>query len=433
MVDVQSTQSQTMMMIEHLHRWLLATLAVYLALQPTNAATYIRSVTFGLASLFGLLVVIASVTGRDERIPSPGAGVLLALVTWCLWDFASLAWSLHPNYTAGELRREILFGLMMMGAVYVAMRDVRAWYTLVGAALSSFALLAAMAVGLAASPSGWDAGRWHVGVGAFSTYIVLIAPLMLTLLAPPPVGFGTSRVSVLLGVLLLVLILATARMSDNRMVWVALVIVFATMSGLAAFRWRSALAHAPMRWLAPLFILLVVLGAMFAQTAIEKARLHFPPSTSIAQTFTDDPRLALWERTIERIESHPWLGHGFGKSILDHELREELHDPMLSHAHNIFASQWLQTGAIGFAAFVALLVALLWRYAELYRAKDDALAVLGIMGIALIMGFVIKNLTDDFLLRSNGKEFWMLNAALLGFGARRAAAALPDASTPANG
>ena len=27
---------------------------------------------------------------------------------------------------------------------------------------------------------------------------------------------------------------------------------------------------------------------------------------------------------------------------------------------------------------------------------------------------VVKNLTDDFLLRSNGKEFWMLNAALLG-------------------
>ena len=35
---------------------------------------------------------------------------------------------------------------------------------------------------------------------------------------------------------------------------------------------------------------------------------------------------------------------------------------MLTHAHNVFVSQWLQTGAIGFVAFVALLVALFWRY-----------------------------------------------------------------------
>ena len=48
----------------------------------------------------------------------------------------------------------------------------------------------------------------------------------------------------------------------------------------------------------------------------------------------------------------------------------------------------------------------------------------GIIGIALVVGFLVKNLTDDFLLRSNGKEFWMLNAALLGVGMRRLRSAL---------
>ena len=42
-----------------------------------------------------------------------------------------------------------------------------------------------------------------------------------------------------------------------------------------------------------------------------------------------------------------------------------------------------------------------------------------IIGVTLVIGFLVKNLTDDFLLRSNGKEFWMLNAALLGVGVRR--------------
>ncbi len=406
-------------MIENCHRWLLATAAVYLALQPTNAATYVRSVMFGLASLFALMLLLAAFTGRDERLPSPGAGVLLTLVAWCLWNFASIRWSLHPDYTAGELRREILFSLMMMVAFYIASRNTQAWHALVATALASFAWLAALAIGLSTSPAGWDAGRWHVGVGAFSTYVVLISPLMLILLAPPPAGFGASRKVVLLSVLLLALVLTTARMSDNRMVWVALAVVFATAAMLAAYRWRTALGRAPGRWLAPLLVLLVAFGFMFAETVIDKAKSHFPPQTSIAQTFADDPRLLLWESTIERIEERPWLGYGFGKSILEHELRDELHDPMLSHAHNIFASQWLQTGAIGFAFFVALLGALLLRYARFFRAPDNALSLLGIIGIALIAGFVVKNMTDDFLLRSNGKEFWVLNAALLGVGVRR--------------
>ena len=40
-------------------------------------------------------------------------------------------------------------------------------------------------------------------------------------------------------------------------------------------------------------------------------------------------------------------------------------------------------------------------------------------GIALLAGFIVKNLTDDFLFRSNAKEFWALSALLLGYGVRR--------------
>ena len=40
------------------------------------------------------------------------------------------------------------------------------------------------------------------------------------------------------------------------------------------------------------------------------------------------------------------------------------------------------------------------------------------IGLSLIAGFVVKNMTDDFLFRSNAKEWWALLAMLLGFGAR---------------
>lgn len=406
-------------MIAYAYRLLLFFSAAYLALQPTNVATYGRSLTFGLAVLFGLVVGLASLAGRGERIPFPGWAILGSLVGWCAWDAASYFWSVNPAYTAGELRREVAFGLLMMAAFYAAARDATAWRTLVGVTLGSFALLAALAVGVAPSFGAWDAGRWHIGVGAFSTFVVLVAPLLLTLLAPAPAGFGGGRYTVILAIVLLALVLVTARLADNRMVWIALAVVFATASSLAAVRWHRALRRAPLRWLAPLVALLLVLGLLFAQTAREKATAHFPPHTSVAETFAQDPRLQLWDRTLELIGVRPWTGYGFGKSILAEELRRDLQLPELSHAHNVFMSQWLQTGAIGLAAFVLLLAALTARYLQFLRSADDALAFLGVIGIALVAGFVVKNLTDDFLFRSNGKEFWALNAALLGFGVRR--------------
>jgi O-antigen ligase len=417
-------------MIVYAYRILLVVSAAYLALQPTNVATYGRSLTFGVTVLFAIIAGLLALGGRGERPPFPGWTLVAALSAWCAWDAASYFWSVSPAYTAGELRREVAFSLLMMAAVYAAARDAFAWRAYVGVALASFALLAALAAGFVTGFGTWDAGRWHAGVGAFSTYVVLVAPLLLTLVAPAPTGFGGGRYVLILTVVLLALVLVAARLADNRMVWIALAVVFATASALAAARWHVALRRNPLRWLAPLIALLMVLGLLFAQTAREKAAAHFPPNTSVAETFAKDPRLQLWERTMEVIGERPWTGYGFGKSILAEELRRDLQLPELSHAHNLFMSQWLQTGAIGLTAFVALLAALAARYLRFLRSRDDALAFLGIVGIALVAGFVTKNLTDDFLFRSNGKEFWIINAALLGYGMRREAAAKP---APASG
>jgi len=51
--------------------------------------------------------------------------------------------------------------------------------------------------------------------------------------------------------------------------------------------------------------------------------------------------------------------------------------------------------------------------------REPALAPLGMLGLALLAGFVVKNLTDDFLHRHNALVFWSLNAMLLGFARAR--------------
>ena len=37
----------------------------------------------------------------------------------------------------------------------------------------------------------------------------------------------------------------------------------------------------------------------------------------------------------------------------------------------------------------------------------------------MLVTFVVKNLTDDFMIRPTSKEFWALNAMLIGYGVRK--------------
>jgi len=249
---------------------------------------------------------------------------------------------------------------------------------------------------------------------------VLVAPLLFGLIAPAPIGAGQRKRALVAGVALLALMLATARLTDNRMVWLALAATFGTAALTAALRWPKTFTQSSWRWLAPVAALLVVLGLAFADTVKEKAQTHFPPQTTVEDTIKRDPRLHLWNLTVAKIRERTWLGYGFGRGILGEELQAELHDSTLTHAHNVFVSQWLQTGAVGFALFVALLVTLLATFTRYVRGRDDTLAFVGLTGLALMAGFVVKNLTDDLLFRSNAKEFWVLSAMLVGYGARLA-------------
>ena len=133
--------------------FLVVAAGAYLVLQPTPAVTYGRSLAFGVTSYFALVIAIAALAGRAARIPLPGRAILAPLALWCLWGAASWFWSAHPAYTAGELRREILFGAMTMAGFYIAACDDGAWRALVATAIAGFSVIAAVAVVLAFGPT----------------------------------------------------------------------------------------------------------------------------------------------------------------------------------------------------------------------------------------------------------------------------------------
>ena len=405
-------------MTDHINRWLLASAAAYLFLLPTNTATFPRSVAYGVAALCAL---VAWFTARRRGAPIAPAGpaILVPLFAWAAWSWASLAWSVDRGYSLGQLEREVGDSLLVMLAFYVAARDARSLRVLVAAALSSFAFFALLAIGMGAAQGGWDAARWHTGVGPWSTWLVLVAPFLFALIAPKPAGFGGGAPLAAVGVALLALLIVTARMSENRIIWIALGASFATASLAAAWRWPRSFTRAPMRWILPAAALVLVLGLAFFDSLVERAETVYQGRESVAATLEHDPRIVLWEHVKVRIAARPWTGYGFGRRILAGPLAAELGNPLLAHAHNVFASQWLQTGLPGLLAFASFIAALALCYLRFLRSRDDALAFVGMLGLALVAGFLAKNQTDDFLFRSNAKEFWAMTAMLLGYGMRR--------------
>ena len=172
--------------------WQLWAAAAYLALLPSNAWTFARSLTFGLAAALAVVIVVAGWAGRGTRVPAPDRAVLTMLALWCAWSVASLTWSIDVAYSSGQLKREIGWSLLAIVAFYVAAATPHAWRTLIGDALTAFAIYSALAIGASLAPGGWDPSRWHSGVGPYATHVVLVAPLLLTLIAPAPRGSAAA-------------------------------------------------------------------------------------------------------------------------------------------------------------------------------------------------------------------------------------------------
>jgi O-antigen ligase len=401
----------------------------YLALVAITGHTYFRSWAFGFALLLAVWLILGTLLSDNEPIPLPDTYLWAAVAAWAGWSAASYFWSVQPAYTRAEIGTEVAWGLATATIFYVASRSGTAFRAITSATAATGAFLALLAMSAVMADGGIDPEkmlvRQHGGVGAFSTFIALLLPMLPLLLAPRPVGYGTGPLPMGAFVALFALLLIAARVTENRMIWISLAAGCVVAAGLAAWRWRTRLSQAPMRWTAVVTALLLLVGVLFVDAAMQRAKSDPRGDATVARAIKEDPRFVLWQHTFDRIGERPWLGYGFGKSILRTELQGQLGDPMLAHAHNLFVSQWLQTGAVGVLALAAMLMALAWRYAAFMRHPDGTLAAIGIVGLVMLATFVVKNLTDDFLVRPTSKEFWALNGLLIGYGIRRVRIAPP--------
>jgi len=387
--------------------------AVFLFVSPFTSSIALRNVSLAIA-LIAALTLVFRVRLETPRLPR---SIFWAGVAWASICAASFIWSIDPTYTANELRPEVLFPLIVFGVFWVGARcgALRIW---IASLLAGVALLGMLALGELIFVGTWNPNRLHAGVGAYSTWLVMVFPFIVALVLPGsafPLALGHKR-WLLLG-LLLALVCGGAYLTLNRIVWPTLAIVLGVFvvlslmaSGVSADGRRRLLAIG-----GALFIGLVL---VFALVTKNRASNPVIDASIMQRTVEKDPRVALWRYTAQRIADAPIIGHGFGRGILRNELQATFNAGLLWHGHNIVLNVLLQTGLVGLMAFAILWGTFAMRYIAYVRAGASALNAIGIIGLAFLAGFFAKNMTDDFLVRHTGLLFWAMNAMLIGYGER---------------
>lgn len=389
-------------------RAVAALLAAFLFVLPFSSNAALRNVLLALA---GVLLVRAAAVGAAPRPRLPAWRVLAPMLAYGAWSVASVAWSVEPSYSASELRPGLLYpfvAFLVFFAATAGLADLDRWAWSLAAGLAALGLVAACQV---AADGWWDPERFHGDAGFYATHVVLALPMLAWAFLRAGPGARVARVA--LGAAAL-LTLAVTSLNDNRIAWVAL----AAMTLLAAFLSRGGLPGPPRRRVVAVAVLaLAAFAALFAHSVQQRAvRLAGTPWAAEAE-LARDPRPAIWDYAARRHGEAPWIGHGYGRAILELEFRTGVtpgvDNPFHAHAHNTALNVLLQGGVVGLALF-AWMVAALVREMAAGLAAGPPRRLAATLGLVLVAGFAIRNLTDDFLVRHTAILAWSLAGAVLG-------------------
>jgi O-antigen ligase len=378
-------------------------LAAWAAALLLSSSLFAHTVALRLLLLLAGLGLVAVAIAKDRRALRLLPPLWIPLLLWAAWAVASLMWSIDPERTAKELRNEIGYSIGVFWLCFVAAQargSARAFLPVLGAA---GVLLCANAIYVAAP----GAEGWFGGPGNLSSALLILIPCASAAAwygwhAAWPAVWRAAPIIVLVGSL------AAGYSAQSRTFWVALsaqvactaLLLFAQRAKVASRRAASGLLAAA-----------VVLGAAAMTLHVQSEREALG-----AHVIEEDPRLRLWQEVSERIEARPWTGYGFGRGMLRVDLKNELGKPQLWHAHNLFMDTALQLGVPGVVLLFALLAAIFRQGWRLARDPSPRAAACGIALLAVLVGMLVRNMTDVLLIRQNALLFWGVLGALLALG-----------------
>lgn len=358
-------------------------------------------------------VLLALANLRHRRVPA--LPCRFPLLAWAAFALASLAWSIDAYYSTRELRNEVLYPLCAFAGFFSLTTGLDRWRCW-GRVIVAGGLVVSLYALLAFSHNGEWAPEWAGDANAYSTYVVLLMPMLL--LAATRVGSEIApgwQVGATL-----VLALVCGHLTLNRMMWPTLALMLLVFLALYL---RKAKATARIRSLGIIVFIGVcaAFGSMYLVAHQSKGGTASAVSTELLIDLQQDPRPQIWAYAAKRIAERPFTGYGYGRGILRLDFRAHFGDPLYWHAHNLFLNAALEMGLGGLLALLWLFASLTRECWRLYRDQPLPAAMVGAFGITLIVGGLLKSLTDDVLIRENSLLFWAQLGMTMGVARRLAA------------
>jgi O-antigen ligase len=386
-----------------------------LAVLPFAHTVALRLACLGLAGLLAAPTIV-----REWRT-LPAAP---AIALWSALCVASLAWSIRPEYTASQLRNEVLYPPIAFFALYATVRGEAMWRRCAWALAAGFVVLVALAIPFLWSPTPWlEPHGLLPDVNHASTYLLLVAPVAAAFVLTGqlgqtgqlgeagPAGQGDRHRALL--VVAAALYILTGWLTQNRTMWLAVPLQVALFAAL--YLWRE---HPPRREAVRAAIAVLAVGAamlaLFAVSSLQKTGTMPLDAQGWQENLDQSFRPQIWSLASGLFAERPWIGHGFGREILAEPLTRAV-TKEATHAHNVFFSVALQMGIVGVACFVVLLASLARECWRLIQSSDQAVRIAGMAGLCLIAGALAKGMTDDPLVRASSLLFWALLGMLLGY------------------
>lgn len=394
------------------------------------AFSFVAGVPAAQTVLMALVGVIAIVTAcrhreglRDAVSPRLGR----AWLCWCVIASASSIWSPAPVRSIEAAMLSCwLPGVCCLAAAYAARaesaRRVMMYGMLIGLTWLYGAMASIVLLGHASAlrtASGSDIGssygflvRWYPGPGLASTFILLAMPMLVWAAAAGLISKRASALFVGLG-------LVCGALTYNRMFWLGGVVLVLAL-GLGASH-ATLSGDRVLRALAALLVSLALLAVALVVTTVLRHNYGFGWS-GLHDSFviiSSDLRFMIWREWLAIGERAPLLGAGFGKmpaalayrDLIQQGIARGMTPVANVHPHNLFLSVWIQTGVVGLAGFLWLLVALVreWVWPGGRVPRQIVLA-----GLSLVAMLVLKNSTDDFYDKAVPVVFWTFAGVLLG-------------------
>ncbi|HEX5464796.1 MAG TPA: O-antigen ligase family protein [Burkholderiales bacterium] len=382
---------------------------VFLFILPFTHTVALRLICLFAAALVALYC--------GWRLPRPPLPCKLPLLLWAGICALSLAWSIHPGYSAGELKNEVGYVMIAFLAFFYTTGTEAAWRWWRTTITVSCIIVSILALTFVTRSDDWPMNaRFFPDRNMFSTYVVLVTPLFLVTLAQ-------NGIKPLIGTLAAVavpLTLACGYLTLNRAMWPALVVeiilFFWLVSRKTPSGGRSRLTGA---------LALAVVCAIFAAAFLAADYMKVGPGVTGPNAFEKSVKQSLrpriWSYAAERIAQRPITGYGFGRGILHRDFQAHSGTPVIRHAHNMVLNYALEAGLPGALLLLLLFATLIRAFWVLYAAAPREVWSIGAFGLTLLAGAAVKSMTDDIIIRENSLLFWSLIGMSLGYAGHKLA------------